>query len=137
MEIRGGLIAASSSRSISAMACSFSASGQHWIACRPGFFLSVRVLSRLFRRLLLERLTAAYCAGRLEFFADQAALAEPAAFNACVATLRKTECQRSTTMSPWGRLLVAVRIGRPVVGADRADEGQHRGRKPPAGGRDH
>ena len=41
--------------------------GQHWIACRPGFFLSVRVLSRLFRRLFLERLTAAYQAGRLEF----------------------------------------------------------------------
>jgi hypothetical protein len=29
--------------------------GQHWIACRPGFFLSVRVLSRLFRRLFLEK----------------------------------------------------------------------------------
>src|SRR5262252_5909522 len=54
--------------------------GQHWIACRPGFFLSVRVLSRLFRRLFLERLTATYQAGRLQFFADQAALAAPAAF---------------------------------------------------------
>ena len=42
---------------------------QHWIACRPRFFLSVEVLSRLFRRLFLERLTAAYQAGRLEFFA--------------------------------------------------------------------
>jgi hypothetical protein len=52
----------------------FSPDGQHWIACRPGFFLSVRVLSRLFRRLFLERLTAAYHAGRLHFFADQAAL---------------------------------------------------------------
>ena len=41
--------------------------GKRWIACRPGFFLSVRVLSRLFRRLFLERLTAAYQAGRLEF----------------------------------------------------------------------
>ena len=37
----------------------FSPDGQRWIACRPGFFLSVRVLSRLFRRLFLERLTAA------------------------------------------------------------------------------
>src|SRR6266513_2802683 len=44
---------------------------QHWIACRPGFFLSVRVLSRLFRRLFLERLTAADQAGRLQFFAAQ------------------------------------------------------------------
>jgi putative transposase len=64
---------------------------QHWIACRPGFFLSVRVLSRLFRRLFLERLTAAYQPGRLEFFADQAALAEPAAFQARLAALRKLE----------------------------------------------
>jgi hypothetical protein len=69
----------------------FSPDGQHWIACRPSFFLSVRVLSRLFRRLFLEKLTAAYQAGRLAFFADQAALAEPAAFKACLAALRKIE----------------------------------------------
>ena len=64
---------------------------QRWIACRPGFFLAVPVLSRLFRRLFLERLTAAYQAGRLEFFADQAALAEPAVFKARIAALRKVE----------------------------------------------
>ena len=64
---------------------------QHWIACRPRFFLSVEVLSRLFRRLFLERLTAAYQAGRLEFFANQAGLAEPARFKAYVAALRKVE----------------------------------------------
>jgi len=67
------------------------AGGQHWIACRPRFFLSVEVLSRLFRRLFLERLTAAYQAGRLEFFADQASLAEAARFKAYVAALRKVE----------------------------------------------
>ena len=65
--------------------------GRHWIACRPGFFLSVRVLSRLFGRLFLERLTTAYQAGRLQFFADQAALAEPAAFKAQLVTLQKIE----------------------------------------------
>jgi hypothetical protein len=65
--------------------------GQHWIACRPRFFLSVEVLSRLFRRLFLERLTAVYQAGRLEFFADQAALAEPARFKAYIAAMRKVE----------------------------------------------
>src|ERR1700751_842813 len=54
--------------------------GSRWIACRPRFFLSVEVLSRLFRRLFLERLTDVYKAGRLQFFADQAALAQPAAF---------------------------------------------------------
>jgi len=53
----------------------------------------VRVLSRLFRRLFLERLTAAYQAGRLQFFADQTVLAEPAAFKAHLATLRKIECR--------------------------------------------
>jgi hypothetical protein len=62
--------------------------GQRWIACRPGFFLSVRVLSRLFRRLFLERLTAVYQAGRMQFFADQAALAEPAAFKTHLAAPR-------------------------------------------------
>ena len=65
--------------------------GQHWIACRPSFFLSVQVLSRLFRRLFLERLTAAYQAGRLQFFADQAGLAEPATFKAYLAAQRKRE----------------------------------------------
>ena len=49
------------------------------------------MLSRLFRRLFLERLTAASQAGRLEFFADQAALAEPAVFKAYLAALRKIE----------------------------------------------
>jgi len=71
----------------------FSPDRQRWIACRPGFFLSVRVLSRLFRRLFLERLTAAYQAGRLRFFTDQAALAEPAAFQARLAALRKRKCR--------------------------------------------
>ena len=65
--------------------------GQHWIACRPRFLLSVGVLSRLFRRLFLERLTAAYQVGRLEFFGRQAALAKPARFKAYVAALRKVE----------------------------------------------
>jgi hypothetical protein len=53
--------------------------------------LSVRVLSRLFRRLFLEKLAAAYQAGRLQFFADQTALAEPAVFQTRLAALRKVE----------------------------------------------
>jgi hypothetical protein len=48
------------------------------VSCRPGFFLPVRVLSRLFRRLFLERLLAAHQAGRLKFFGNHVALAEPA-----------------------------------------------------------
>ena len=62
-----------------------------WISCRPGFFLPVRVLSRLFRRLFLNKLTAAYAAGRLSFFNDLADLAEPRAFAAHLAPLRKLE----------------------------------------------
>src|SRR5262252_4455431 len=64
---------------------------ERWIACRLGFFLPVPVLSRLFRRLFLEGLNAAYQAGRLQFFADQAALAQPAAFQTFLAALRKVE----------------------------------------------
>ena len=63
--------------------------GERWVACRPGFFLPVRVLSRLFRRLFLERLLAAY--HRLKFFGDHAALADAQAFAAYLAPLRRTE----------------------------------------------
>jgi hypothetical protein len=65
--------------------------GENWISCRPGFFLPVRVLSRLFRRLFLEKLVAAHQAGQLRFFAGHARLAEPDAFNAYLALLRKLE----------------------------------------------
>ena len=62
-----------------------------WVSCRPRFFLPVRVLSRLFRRLFLGKLRAAHHAGRLAFFGDHAALAEPRAFAAFLAPLRKVE----------------------------------------------
>src|SRR4249919_368227 len=65
--------------------------GERWVACRPGFFLPVRVLSRLFRRLFLERLLAAHQAGRLKFFGDHAALANAQAFAAYIAPLRRAE----------------------------------------------
>jgi hypothetical protein len=65
--------------------------GERWVACRPGFFLPVRVLSRLFRRLFLERLLAAHKAERLKFFGDHAALANAKAFATYLAPLRRTE----------------------------------------------
>ena len=65
--------------------------GKRWVACRPCFFLPVRVLSRLFRRLFLDKLAAAHAAGRLKFFGDHAALAAAQAFTAYLAPLRKTE----------------------------------------------
>src|SRR5436190_13054488 len=49
--------------------------GKRWVACRPDFLLYVGVLSRLFRRLVLEKLTAAHSAGELQFFSRHAALA--------------------------------------------------------------
>src|SRR5206468_579771 len=57
----------------------------------PGFFLPVRVLSRLFRRLFLEKLLAAQKAGRLKFFGNHAVLADPQAFTTHLAPLRRTE----------------------------------------------
>jgi hypothetical protein len=65
--------------------------GTRWIACRPGFFLPVRVLSRLFRRLFLNKLMAAHQAGRLALFGDLAPLAEPKSFAAYLGPLRKAE----------------------------------------------
>jgi len=65
--------------------------GKRWIACRKGFFLPVRVLSRLFRRLFLDKLTAAHARGRLSFFGDLAKLADREAFAAHLATLRRAE----------------------------------------------
>jgi hypothetical protein len=65
--------------------------GTRWISCRPGFFLPVRVLSRLFRRLFLDRLLAAHAAGRLKFFGAHAALADAQAFTAYLAPSRKAE----------------------------------------------
>jgi hypothetical protein len=65
--------------------------GHRWISCRPGFFLPVRVLSRLFRRLFLEKLRAAHEAGCLQFFGDHATLAQREAFTAYLAPLRKAE----------------------------------------------
>jgi hypothetical protein len=64
---------------------------QHWVSCRPGFFLSVRVLSRLFRRLFLNKLIAAHQAGRLSFFGDNIHLADAQSFATFLAPMRKTE----------------------------------------------
>jgi Putative transposase/Transposase zinc-binding domain len=64
--------------------------GSKWVACRPGFFLPVRVLSTLFRRLMLEQLAAAHAAGKLQFFGAHAHLAAAAVFAAFLAPLRTT-----------------------------------------------
>jgi hypothetical protein len=63
--------------------------GARWVRCRLGFLLPVRVLSRLFRRLFLSRLSDAYAAGHLKFFADHAGLGDPQTFAAHLAPLSK------------------------------------------------
>ena len=68
-----------------------SADGTRWIACRPGFFLAVRVLSRLFRRLVIEMLKAAHADGKLAFFGQHAALVGADAFAAFLDPLKRAE----------------------------------------------
>ena len=65
--------------------------GDRWVRCRPNFFLPVRVLSRLFRRLFLEGLEALHATGELQFFTDLAALKDKEVFRAHLAPLRRSE----------------------------------------------
>jgi Transposase zinc-binding domain/Putative transposase len=67
----------------------FSLDGQSWIPCRPKFFLPVRVLSRLFRRLFIEGLLAALAEGRLNFSGEHKSLAGAAAFKAFIKPFRR------------------------------------------------
>jgi hypothetical protein len=69
----------------------FSPDGTRWIACKPGFFLPVRVLSRLFRRLFLEHLEKAFDAGKLQLFSDLQALSDRNVFRRTLAPLRKAD----------------------------------------------
>jgi hypothetical protein len=65
--------------------------GQRWVACRPGFFLPVRVLSRRFRRRFLEKLGDAHRAGKLQFFGEHQGLAEANIFADWLQPLRQCE----------------------------------------------
>ncbi|CUH61575.1 Putative transposase [Thalassobacter stenotrophicus] len=65
--------------------------GNQWVACKPGFFLHVRVLSRLFRRLFIEGLMVLHRSGDLAFYSDLKGLAETGAFANWLAPFRKIE----------------------------------------------
>lgn len=65
--------------------------GSRWISCRPNFFVPVRVLSRLFRRLFLDMLATAHKTGLLKFFGPHTALADRAQFDRTLEPLRKSE----------------------------------------------
>jgi hypothetical protein len=69
----------------------FSLDGRRWVSCRPRFFLSVEVLSALFRGLFLDKLSAAYRAGELQFFGKHARLIDPRAFAAYLKPLRDSK----------------------------------------------
>jgi hypothetical protein len=86
-----------------------------WVSCRPGFFLPVRVLSRLFRRLFLGALLRAHQARRLAFFGDHAALAEPRAFAAFLVPLRKAKWV-VYAKKPFGGPQAVLAYLSPIVG---------------------
>jgi len=67
------------------------ADGQRWVRCRARFFLSVRVLSRLFRRLFLESMEKAFNSGKLQFFAALEFLRDPHAFAERIAQAKETD----------------------------------------------
>jgi hypothetical protein len=86
--------------------------GSKWIACRPRYFLTVEVLSALFRRLFLEMLVAAHDAGHLQFFGDHVRLADKAAFDAYLTLkiVRWWHCQQLTSSdrTPLARMSPSV-----------------------------
>ena len=65
--------------------------GSHWVSCRPGFFLPVKVLSRRFRKLFLRYLEQTYAAGRLQFYGDLQELSDPESFASYLAPLHDRE----------------------------------------------
>jgi Putative transposase/Transposase zinc-binding domain len=65
--------------------------GQRWISCRPGYFLCVKVLSRLFRRLICERLATAHAKGALQFFGANTALKDGDAFRKFLKPIRRVD----------------------------------------------
>jgi hypothetical protein len=75
--------------------------GSRWIACRPGFFLPVRVLSRVFRGKFLALLRRAFDRGRLLFHGKLAPLANPREFQLQLAASARTEWV-VYAKPPWG-----------------------------------
>ena len=86
--------------------------GTRWIACRKDFFLSVHVLSRIFRRLFITKLQTAFKDGHLKFFGDLADLAAPAAFTRHLGALRKIDWVVYAKRSFGGPEQVLAYLGR-------------------------
>jgi hypothetical protein len=69
----------------------FSADGERWITCRPGFFVPVKVLSALFRRVFLDRLLDAHQRGELNFYGQHLLLADKSTFQSWLQSLKKLD----------------------------------------------
>jgi hypothetical protein len=65
--------------------------GTRWVPCKPSFFLHVRVLSLLFRRLFLEHLQDAFDSGKLQFFTALESLRDSRAFARYLEPLKKVK----------------------------------------------
>lgn len=68
-----------------------STDGTRWVSCRPNFFLPVRVLSRLFRRLFLKYLEKAFDSGKLQFCGSLEPMSDARTFRSSIAPLKQTE----------------------------------------------
>jgi hypothetical protein len=104
--------------------------GQRWVACKPNFLLSVRALSKTFRRLFLEGLEAAFHRGELGFFGDLVPLADVAAFAERVRALRQSSFGR-LRQAPLRRPRARIGLSRPLHASrgDRQFEACRRGRR--------
>ena len=87
-----------------------------WIACRRGFFLPVRVLSRLFRRLFLRDLQKAFDTGNLHFFGKLSDLADPEVFAGRLDALQRLGCLRQ---APIRRTRTGASLSRPLHASGR------------------
>ena len=95
--------------------------GDRWIAARPNFFLPVPVLSRLFRRLMLDKLAAAHNAGKLTFFGEHAQLADTKGFAAFLAPLKRKRWLVYSKRPFAGPKVVLAYLARRLSGSTRHD----------------
>ncbi len=110
--------------------------GKSWVSCLAGFFLPVRVLSRLFRRLFLDKLVAAHQAGQLQFFGNHAPLTDAQALAAYLAPLRNVEWVVYSKRPFGGPEAVLAYLARYTHRCQCANEG-HQAQESQAGERHH
>ena len=108
--------------------------GSSWARCRPGFLLPVRVLSKLFRRLMLDKLAAAHAAGKLWFLGQHARLADADAF-AAFPRLTADDAVVRLRQETFRRTAGRARLPEPTTKATATAPADHRPPCPSCGGR--